>query len=140
MGTFIESDNDVILLCTSILSLSSVVKSMPLQNLNRPTLFVDVLSVKEHPREVLLQVVPEESDLLCTHPMFGPESAREGWKGLNFMYDRVRIRDEATCSTFLHVFQSEVIFNDCISRQLIPPKYLVFFFPLKLEIYFYLKL
>lgn len=128
MGTFIESDNDVILLCTSILSLSSVVKSMPLQNLNRPTLFVDVLSVKEHPREVLLQVVPEESDLICTHPMFGPESGSEGWKGLNFMYDRVRIRDEDTCSTFLHVFQSEVIFNDCISRQLIPPKYLVLSF------------
>lgn len=30
-------------------------------------------------------------DLLCTHPMFGPDSGRGAWDGLNFMFDRVRI-------------------------------------------------
>lgn len=54
------------------------------------------------------KVLPEESDVLCTHPMFGPESGRDGWNGLAFMYERVRIRDEATCSSFLHIFESEV--------------------------------
>uniref|UniRef100_A0A5B7B432 Prephenate/arogenate dehydrogenase domain-containing protein n=1 Tax=Davidia involucrata TaxID=16924 RepID=A0A5B7B432_DAVIN len=107
MDSFLESDNDVILLCTSILSLSEVVRAMPFHCLKRPTLFVDVLSVKEHPRDVLLQVLPEESDVLCTHPMFGPESGKDGWKDLTFVYDRVRIRDEATCSSFLHIFESE---------------------------------
>lgn len=53
------------------------------------------------------KVLPEESDVLCTHPMFGPESGRDGWNGLAFMYERVRIRDEATCSSFLHIFESE---------------------------------
>jgi len=179
--TFIEANNDVILICTSILSFSKVLSSMPLACLKKPTtLFVDVLSVKEHPRELLLrvilyyffkllsmsclvsecalhslralpigqydgksyshikdamfgitvdfdkthrkskhalillrpmfalQVLPEESDILCTHPMFGPESGKNGWKDLNFMYDKVRIRDEATCSNFLHIFASEV--------------------------------
>jgi len=55
-----------------------------------------------------LQVLPEESDILCTHPMFGPESGKDGWNNLNFMYDKVRIRDETTCSDFLHIFASEV--------------------------------
>ncbi|CAL5407533.1 unnamed protein product [Camellia sinensis] len=104
MDRFLEAENDVILLCTSILSLSNVVNSIPLHRLKRPTLFVDVLSVKEHPKEVLLQVLPPELDLLCTHPMFGPESGRDSWEGLNFMYDRVRIRDEAVCSSFLQIF------------------------------------
>ncbi|XP_022729515.1 arogenate dehydrogenase 1, chloroplastic-like [Durio zibethinus] len=104
---FMEADNDVILICTSILSLSEVLKSMPLLSLKRQTLFVDVLSVKEHPRNVLLQVLPQEMDLLCTHPMFGPESGKNGWKDLAFMYDKVRVRDEATCSSFLHIFESE---------------------------------
>ncbi|XP_027332969.1 arogenate dehydrogenase 1, chloroplastic-like [Abrus precatorius] len=104
---FVEADNDVILLCTSILSLSQVLSSMPLTRLKRPTLFVDVLSVKEHPRDELLRVLPEESDILCTHPMFGPESGKNGWKDLTFMYDEVRIRDEALCSNFLHIFRSE---------------------------------
>lgn len=52
--------------------------------------------------------MPEESDILCTHPMFGPDSGKNGWTGLNFMYDKVRIRDEATCSSFLQIFASEV--------------------------------
>lgn len=51
-----EMNHHVILLCTSILSLSEVVKAIPFQSLKTQTLFVDVLSVKEYPREVLLQV------------------------------------------------------------------------------------
>ncbi|XP_052184486.1 arogenate dehydrogenase 1, chloroplastic-like isoform X2 [Diospyros lotus] len=91
MNGFVEADNDVILISTSIVSLSDVVSSMPFHSLKRAaTLFVDVLSVKEYPKEFLLQVLPPESDLLCTHPMFGPESGRDGWNGLNFMYEKVR--------------------------------------------------
>nr|XP_048325497.1 arogenate dehydrogenase 2, chloroplastic-like [Ziziphus jujuba var. spinosa] len=104
---FLEAENDVILICTSILFFSEFLKSMPLHCLKRPTLFADVLSVKEHPREVLQQVLPEESDILCTHPMFGPESGENGWKDLPFMYDRVRIRNEVTCSNFLQIFKRE---------------------------------
>ncbi|XVF69655.1 hypothetical protein PTKIN_Ptkin11bG0099200 [Pterospermum kingtungense] len=104
---FLEADNDVILICTSILSLSEVLNSMPLHCLKRQTLFVDVLSVKEYPRNVLLQVLPEEMDVLCTHPMFGPDSGKKGWKDLTFMYDKVRVRDEAACSSFLRIFECE---------------------------------
>ncbi|KAL0321801.1 UNVERIFIED_CONTAM: Arogenate dehydrogenase 1, chloroplastic [Sesamum calycinum] len=107
MNAFLESNNDVILLSTSILSLSQVIKTLPLNYLRKPTLFVDVLSVKEYPRDLMLQVLPSDSDVLCTHPMFGPESGRHGWKDLSFMYDKVRITNEATCSSFLQIFSSE---------------------------------
>lgn len=107
MDEFLQSDNEVVLLCTSILSLSDVVKSMPFQCLTQPTLFADVLSVKEYPRDVLLQALPPESDLICTHPMFGPESGRDGWQGLTLMYEKVRVRNEAMCSDFLRIFASE---------------------------------
>ncbi|KAL2973564.1 hypothetical protein AAZX31_14G053000 [Glycine max] len=107
VAAFLEADNDVILVCTSILSLSEVLSSMPLTCLKRSTLFVDVLSVKEHPRNLLIKVLPEESDILCTHPMFGPDSGKDGWQDLTFVYDKVRIRDEAICSSFLHIFASE---------------------------------
>ncbi|KAL3834791.1 hypothetical protein ACJIZ3_009527 [Penstemon smallii] len=107
MNAFLESNNDVILLCTSILSLSQVIKSVPFHCLKQPTLFVDVLSVKEYPRDLMLQVLPHDSDVLCTHPMFGPESGKDGWKELTFMYDKVRIRNEVTCSSFLQIFATE---------------------------------
>ncbi|GAB4832012.1 ATP-binding cassette transporter CGR1 [Ancistrocladus abbreviatus] len=107
IGEFLEADNDVVMICTSIISLTEVVKTIPFGHLKHPTLFVDVLSVKEHPRQVLLEALPEDTDLLCTHPMFGPESGKDGWKDLTFMYDRVRIRDEGICSRFLKIFECE---------------------------------
>lgn len=58
---------------------------------------------------LITQVLPEEMDVLCTHPMFGPESGQNGWQDFAFVYEKVRIRDEATCSSFLRIFESEVI-------------------------------
>lgn len=72
---------------------------------------MDVLSVKEFPRELFLEILPEEFDILCTHPMFGPESGRNGWAGLPFVYDKVRIgnddRRSSRCGRFLDVFARE---------------------------------
>ncbi|XP_010244911.1 PREDICTED: arogenate dehydrogenase 2, chloroplastic-like [Nelumbo nucifera] len=106
-----EEHPEVILLCTSITSTESVLRSFPVQRLKRNTLFVDVLSVKEFPRKLFLKVLPPEFDILCTHPMFGPESGKHGWAGLNFVYDKVRIGSEESrinrCNHFLNIFAQE---------------------------------
>jgi hypothetical protein len=41
----------------------------------------------------MLDMLPPEADILCTHPMFGPESGMYGWQGLPFVYDKVRVED-----------------------------------------------
>lgn len=41
----------------------------------------------------MMTILPDESDILCTHPMFGPESGKLGWQGLPFLYDRIRVAD-----------------------------------------------
>ncbi|KAK4777975.1 hypothetical protein SAY87_018162 [Trapa incisa] len=106
-----EEHPEVILLCTSILSLEKVLKSLPVQRLKRSTLFVDVLSVKEFPRGLFLQNLPPYFDILCTHPMFGPESGKNGWHGLTFVYDKVRIGNtesrKSRCDKFIDVFAQE---------------------------------
>lgn len=106
-----EQHPEVILICTSILSTEKVLKSLPVQRLKRSTLFVDVLSVKEFPRNLFLQNLPPYFDILCTHPMFGPESGKNGWKGLPFVFDRVRVgKDQlrmSRCDRFLDIFASE---------------------------------
>ncbi|OVA05858.1 Prephenate dehydrogenase [Macleaya cordata] len=85
--------------------------ALPVQRLKRSTLFVDVLSVKEFPRNLFLQILPLEFDVLCTHPMFGPESGKNGWRGLPFVYDKVRIGNEKSrisrCEKFLNIFVQE---------------------------------
>uniref|UniRef100_A0A453SMB4 Prephenate/arogenate dehydrogenase domain-containing protein n=3 Tax=Triticinae TaxID=1648030 RepID=A0A453SMB4_AEGTS len=106
-----ECHPDVVLLATSILSAEAVLRSLPLHRLRRSTLFVDVLSVKEFPKNLLLTSLPEGFDILCTHPMFGPESARDGWDGLPFVFDRVRVGDSparrARANAFLNIFERE---------------------------------
>lgn len=96
---FLEKDLDVIVLATSIVSFEGTVKNL-LPSLNkyieksgngRGPLIVDVLSVKDYPRKILLDLLPKECDILCTHPMFGPDSGKYGWHGLNFVYERTRI-------------------------------------------------
>ncbi|CAL5198700.1 unnamed protein product [Lathyrus oleraceus] len=106
-----EEHPEVILLCTSIISTQNVVHSLPFQRLKRSTLIVDVLSVKEFPKNLLLKTLPTDFDILCSHPMFGPESATKSWSGLTFVYEKVRIKNQekriARCEKFLDMFGRE---------------------------------
>ena len=38
-----------------------------------------------------MEHLPPECDILCTHPMFGPDSGKNGWQNLNFVYEKTRI-------------------------------------------------
>jgi arogenate dehydrogenase (NADP+) len=95
----VEEDLDVIVLAVSIVSFEDTVKAlvphlrrrMEIKGNDSCPLIVDVASVKEHPRAILLENLPEECDICCTHPMFGPDSAQNGWNGLTFVYEKTRI-------------------------------------------------
>ncbi|XP_043687536.1 arogenate dehydrogenase 2, chloroplastic-like [Telopea speciosissima] len=106
-----EEQPDVILVCSSILSTETVVRGIPMHKLKPDTIFADVLSVKQFPRNLFLEVLPSEFGIVCTHPMFGPESGKHGWTGLPFVYDKVRIAEntiqERKCAQFLSIFEQE---------------------------------
>ena len=80
----VEEDLDVIVIATSIVSFEETVKDlvphlrkrMEIKGKDSCPLIVDVASVKEHPRNILLDNLPEECDICCTHPMFGPDSGK----------------------------------------------------------------
>ena len=106
-----EEHPEVILLCTSVISTESVLRSLPLQRLKRNTLVVDVLSVKEFPKSLMLELLPPDFDVICSHPMFGPESGAKGWNELFFVYEKVRIGSDESrvsrCEKFLSIFERE---------------------------------
>jgi len=95
--SFLDKNLDVIILATSIVSFESTVKALAphleayTSKTNKGPLLVDVLSVKEHARDILLEYLPEECDILCTHPMFGPDSGKNGWHNLNFVFEKTRV-------------------------------------------------
>ena len=119
---FLDKNLDVIIFATSIVSFESTVRSFVphlrehISKTNKGPLMVDVLSVKEHAREILLENLPEECDILCTHPMFGPDSGKNGWNNLNFVFEKTRVDkvvfepsghlnfDNATVRTFTEAY------------------------------------
>ena len=54
--------------------------------------------VQVFPKNLLLNKLPASCDILCLHPMFGPESGKNAWTGLPLVYDRVRVRPHASCT------------------------------------------
>lgn len=87
------------------LSQEFIIPSMPSQfledfftenrtHLNPDALVIDVCSVKVKPVEVLSRVLPQNVQLLATHPMFGPASAKDGLKAQKIMVYPVRVSRE----------------------------------------------
>eukprot|EP01083_Nonionella_stella_P075049 203779_1 len=72
-------------------------------------LVVDVLSVKEYAENILSDALEPYPalDIICTHPMFGPESGKTTWKDLPFVYHKTRIDNDDRCSRFLAFFETE---------------------------------
>lgn len=96
---FLAHDLDVIVIAVSIMSFEDVIRTLAphIETMlaKKPEglgpLMVDVLSVKDYPRKIFLDSLPLKCDILCTHPMFGPDSGKKSWSNLNFVYELTRI-------------------------------------------------
>lgn len=52
-------------------------------------LLIDVLSVKEHPKKIFSKYLKNSNTrFLLTHPMFGPDSSKDGFEGLPIVMDK----------------------------------------------------
>lgn len=92
----------IIFLCVTIRSLPEVLQVLK-PYLNSKTIVADTCSVKVLPKTWLLEHLPQNTPILATHPMFGPESAKDGLEGLAIMMDPIRI-DEGQAQFWEDVF------------------------------------
>lgn len=82
----------IVLLCTPISAMESTLEKIsPL--VNPQALIIDVCSVKILPVKWMREKLPETVSLLATHPMFGPDSARDSLKGHKIVLCPERISD-----------------------------------------------
>jgi prephenate dehydrogenase len=84
-------------------------------------LVVDVGSVKLEPERIMREELPETVDILCSHPLFGPQSASDGLAGLKIALCPIRGRRSAEVAAFLRrVLRLEVILTtpDAHDREL----------------------
>lgn len=83
---------DIVIPTVPISAFKATIQSIaPLLHRN---LLVDACSVKEYPVEIMTQYVPEGTQILATHPMFGPDSAGESLAGQKIVLSRIRIDPE----------------------------------------------
>ena len=54
--------------------------------------------------DTMSEFVWEQVDILCTHPMFGPDSGKGSWRDLNLMYEVVRVGSGSTRQQRLDCF------------------------------------
>ena len=82
-----KSDEDevltapVLFFCVAISSFESVLKRVG-SRIGRDTIVMDTCSVKIMPSEWMKENIPSDRTIIATHPMFGPDSGRNGVKGL----------------------------------------------------------
>jgi len=143
-GTYVPLSNpdrffaqvDVVVFMVSIKSFESTLRNLlpAIKNDQRRRkavgesgpLFADVLSVKEYPRKIMLDLLPEGCDVICTHPMFGPISGKDGWADLKFIYEKTRcngklLKGERTSMSSLRKQRVTVAGNQ--ARKLVKGKY-----------------
>ncbi len=84
---------DIIIPFVPISAFEEVIKSC-VPYLKENALVVDVCSVKEYPIEVMKNHLPENIQILGTHPMFGPDSAKDTLFGTKIAICPERIKRE----------------------------------------------
>ncbi|UES59601.1 prephenate dehydrogenase/arogenate dehydrogenase family protein (plasmid) [Roseibium aggregatum] len=67
------------------------------------TLVLDVGSVKVEPARLMLELLPPHVEILATHPLFGPQSARNGLQGLKIALCPLKGRSYKRVAAFLKV-------------------------------------
>lgn len=85
-------DMDWVIPAVPISALPTTLKKIR-QHLKPGVLLMDVCSVKVAPCQWLLKYAPESALLLGSHPMFGPDSAKNGLKNLEMVFTPVRITE-----------------------------------------------
>ncbi len=96
------SQADVILIAAPVSSFETVVSEIAVAC--RPgALIVDVGSVKTIPSEIMRRLLPNNVDIVATHPLFGPQSAAKSIEGLKIAVCPIQGRRHARLAAFLRM-------------------------------------
>ena len=92
----------VLFYCVSISAFKSVLERTA-SRIAEDTLVMDTCSVKLYPAKLMRQLLPKQVKSIATHPMFGPDSGKDGVEGLPFVICPVNC-DEKTLSFWTEEF------------------------------------
>jgi len=80
---------DVVVVAVPVAAMPAVFAALA-PHLKPGALVADVGSVKMLPAQWMAEILPAHVDLIATHPLFGPQSAKAGLEGLRFVICPIR--------------------------------------------------
>jgi prephenate dehydrogenase len=95
---------DALFLCVSISSFEEVLRSIA-GKLKPGMVVFDTCSVKAYPAQLMQRELPATVECVATHPMFGPDSGKNGVQGLPMVMHPLRC-DEKRYRFWKDVFTS----------------------------------
>jgi prephenate dehydrogenase len=99
---------DIVVLAVPVDAMSGLVDQI-IPFLKRGALVLDVGSTKILPATLLTEKLPSYVDVICTHPLFGPQSGKHGVAGLKIVVCPIKGRRLRQVSKFLRQLFLEVI-------------------------------
>jgi prephenate dehydrogenase len=72
---------DIVVIATPVEKMREAARAVR-PHLQPGAIVMDVGSVKMLPAQILQEELPPDTEIICTHPLFGPQSARDGLVGL----------------------------------------------------------
>lgn len=76
--------SDIVILSITFDAYPNILQELK-PHLQKGSLLVDVCSIKVKPAELIKEVFPQHKNLLITHPLFGPQSAKKSTKDLRLI-------------------------------------------------------
>ncbi|PIS38785.1 MAG: prephenate dehydrogenase/arogenate dehydrogenase family protein [Candidatus Nealsonbacteria bacterium CG08_land_8_20_14_0_20_43_11] len=81
---------DLVILAAPISQIEKLLLQIKNKLLNN-VIVMDTCSVKEYPAVLMQKILPQKIQILATHPMFGPDSAKHGLMGLKMVFCPLRV-------------------------------------------------
>lgn len=91
---------DIILLAVPLSRLEAVLHAIA-PHLRPGAVVIDVASVKVRPAELMQAILPDHVQIIASHPLFGPESARDGIAGHRIAWCPLRGTGHRRLAAFL---------------------------------------
>jgi prephenate dehydrogenase len=80
---------DIVIVAVPVVAMPETFKAIA-PHLTPGALVIDVGSVKALPAQWMVELLPDHVDLVATHPLFGPQSAKTGLAGLRLVVCPIR--------------------------------------------------
>jgi len=87
------AEKELVIVAVPISEFENTIKKIK-KYLKKDAVIIDVCSVKEHPVNVMKKELPRNVSILATHPMFGPDSAKNSLKDKKIVLCPIRIKNK----------------------------------------------